>query len=177
MATWGTGISLKGGKGDAGLSILTNAGPPANTLGFDTQFYIDTASPVLNAYLRSNGTWSLLRPLVGPMGMSALNAQLLHGTGAPTANTFNNSVDAIYIDDASGEVWYFDFDGTKQWVDSGTTFRGAVGATGDRGTYTYTGSGAPSADLSSFTPGPARKGDLYYDLATSGGPFLYVLGN
>lgn len=177
MATWGTGISLKGVKGDAGLSILTGSGAPANTLGYDTQFYIDTASAGLNSYLRSNGTWSLLRQLVGPSGMNALNAQLLHGTGAPTTSTFANNTDAIYIQDDNGEVWYFDFDGAKQWVDSGTTFRGPTGqagAAGLRGTQTYTGNGAPSSNLSSFSP-PAVAGDLYYQL--DGGPTLYVLGN
>lgn len=178
MATWGTPVSLRGSKGDAGLSFLTGHGAPASSLGVDTQGYLDVDA--FDLYLRSNGTWSKTGNIKGAMGISALNAQLLHGQGAPTTSTFGNNVDAIYIDDTSGEVWYFDFDGAKQWVDSGTTFRGAPGApgaAGDRGTYTYTGSGAPSSDLTTFSPGPARKGDLYYDLSTMGGPYLYVLGN
>lgn len=175
MATWGTGISLKGAKGDAGLSFLNGSGAPANTLGFDTQVYLDTAS--YDIYTKANGTWSKTGNIKGAIGMNGLNAQLLHGTGSPTTSTFPNNTDAIYIQDDNGEVWYFDYDGSRTWVDSGTTFRGPSGAPGQaglRGTQTYTGNGAPSSNLTSFTP-PAVAGDLYYDL--SGGPTLYVLGN
>lgn len=178
MATWGTGISLKGVKGDAGLSILTNTGAPANTLGFDGQIYIDTAT--FDAYLRTNGTWAKQRNLVGPMGMNGYSGQIVFGPDIPTPTTTDGKADALYIRTSNGEVYSYDAEGSKVWVDTGYSLigppgpAGAPGSAGQRGTQTYTGNGAPSANLASFTP-PAVAGDLYYQL--DGGPTLYVLGN
>lgn len=53
--------------------------------------------------------------------------------------------------------------------------RGEPGQDAPRGVLTYTGQGAPSNDLTKFTPGPAQAGDLYYSLGGPDDPTLYVL--
>lgn len=52
---------------------------------------------------------------------------------------------------------------------------GEPGKDAPRGVLTYTGQGAPSNDLTKFTPGPAQAGDLYYSLGGPEDPTLYVL--
>lgn len=170
MSGWGMGLSLRGAPG---LSVLSGSGSPTGA-GAESQVYVDTANGKLFTY--TNGAWVAGTSLVGPMGMNALNAQLLHGDGAPTTSTFANNADALYLQ-SDGSVWYFDFEGDKTWTKSSQNLTGpqgpaGVGKDGLRGTQTYTGNGAPSSDLSSFSP-PAVAGDLYYQL--DGGPALFVL--
>lgn len=173
MATWGSGLSLRGAKGDAGLSVLTSSGAPTVT-GYEGQAAIDTTAGDLYKY--TGGAWVKQVSLVGKMGLNGLNAQLLYGSNPPTTSTFNNQSDAIYFQ-YSGELWFFDFEGNKTWTDSGQNLTGpqgapGVGKDGLRGTQTYSGHGAPSNTLSSFSP-PAAAGDVYYDL--DGGPAIYFL--
>lgn len=177
MATWGTPISLKGVKGDAGLSVLTTYGPPASTDGFDGQSAITDTGDL---YFRNNGTWSKVRSLVGQSGMNGLNAQLLHGAAAPDENTFANNADAIYLQDG-GEVWFFDFEGAKKWVDAGYSLRGLQGVPGQdgvagkdglRGSQRYVRNGPPPSDSSTIMPAPAV-GDEWVDIQTAGGPYIY----
>lgn len=179
-ATWGQGISLKGRDGQPGLSIIQAEGPPASGLvGADKQLYVDTASASLDYYVysTSSSAWTKQGILRGPMGLMGLDAQLFFGDGAPDTTTYSGDADALFIQNGTGKV--YKYDKATGWVDAGFSFKGPAGADGVgrdglRGTQTYTGSGAPSSNLSSFSP-PAVAGDLYYDL--SGGPTLYVLGS
>jgi hypothetical protein len=178
MATWGTPLSLRGSKGDPGLSILNGSGAPAAGLGVDTQLYFDT-SGTGDVYQRSNGTWSKVYNLVGPMGLNGINGSFFTGVGAPTSSTYSGTGQAIYIS-TTGEVFTYTSQSTG-WVDSGENLTGPQGPQGaaTRGSQIFTGSGAPSSNLSSFSNGTvsgAVPGDLYFDTATTGGPFMYVLG-
>lgn len=176
MATWGTPISLKGKDGEPGLSVLTTYGAPKDADGKDGQSAITDAGEL---YFRSNGTWAKVRSLVGQSGMNGLNAQLLRGEFPPDGTSFSNDSDAIYFQDGTGQVFYYDFEGDKTWTDAGYSIRGEVGqpgADGLRGSQQYFGSGPPSADLSSFSP-PAAPRDTYLDQTSPNGPFLYVLGS
>lgn len=174
MATWGTPISLKGKDGEPGLSVLTTYGVPKDTDGKDGQSAITDAGEL---YFRSNGTWSKVRSLVGPAGINGLNAQLVRGANPPDENTFANDSDALFFQDGTGQVFYYDFEGDKTWTDAGYSIRGEVGqpgADGLRGSQQYFGSGPPSTDLNSFMP-PAAARDTYLDRTSLGGPYLYVL--
>lgn len=173
MATWGTPISLKGTKGDAGLSVLTGSGAPDASLGYDGQSYISAAGDL---YFRNNGAWTKQLSLIGPMGLNGINGSFFAGTGAPDSSVYSGDGNAVYLR-ASGEVYLYS--GNGNWTDTNENLsgpQGAVGPAGARGTQTYTGNGAPASDLSTFTPA-AQPGDLYYDLGTAGGPYLYVLGS
>ena len=179
MATWGNGISLRGEPGIQGVSgskifFVTGAPTDANASATpgDCAFSTDT----FKFFQRGADSWPTDGALLqGPIGINGVDGSFFTGADAPTAE-MGTGDSAIYFQ-ASGEVW------TRQpggdWIDSGQNFRGADGAVGPagqdgaRGTVTYTGNGAPSADLASFTP-PAVAGDLYYDLAN--GPTLYILG-
>lgn len=177
MATWGTPISLRGAKGDAGLSFLADHGAPASTLGMDSQVYLDVDA--FDLYLRSNGTWSKTGNIRGAMGLNGYSGQIAFGSAAPTSSTTDGKADALYIQLPGGEVWTYDAEGDKTWHDSGYSLAGPAGPQGPagqsvRGTQTYTGNGAPNSDLSTFVP-PAQSGDLYYDIGSMGGPYLYVL--
>lgn len=179
MATWGNGISLRGEQGIQGVSgskiyFVTGAPTDANASAIpgDCAFSTD----LFKLFQRGADSWPTDGVLLqGPMGINGVDGSFFTGSDAPTADMGAGGA-AIYFQ-ASGEVWTRAVGG--DWVDSGQNFRGTDGAQGPagqdgaRGTMTYTGNGAPSSDLSSFTPA-AQPGDLYYDLAN--GPTLYVLG-
>jgi len=177
MATWGNAISLKGAKGEAGSKIYFVTGAPtdatASAVVGDCAFSADT----FKFYQRTEAGWPTDGALLqGPMGINGVDGSFFTGADAPTAD-LGAGHSAIYFQ-ATGEVWTRDVEG--DWIDSGQNFKGAqgdvgpAGQDGARGTQTYTGQGAPSADLSTFVP-PAVAGDLYYDLS-EGGPTLYILG-
>lgn len=182
-ATWGQGISLKGRDGNPGLSVIQASGAPASGLvGADKQLYVDTASASLDYYVysKASSSWTKQGILRGPMGLMGLDAQLFFGDGTPDSSTYSGDADALFIQNGTGEV--FKYDKSTGWQDAGFTLKGATGADGVagrdglRGTQTYTGQGAPSSDLTTFSP-PAVAGDIYYDVSPSAGPTLYVLGN
>lgn len=177
MATWGTGISLKGVPGSR---IFFITGTPTDTNASARQYDCAFATDTYMFYQRTSSGWPSTGTLLqGPMGINGVDGSFFTGTGAP-ADSLGAGVNAIYFS-STGEV-YTRAKGAS-WVDTNQNFTGPAGPMGPagaagssvRGTQTYTGNGAPSSDLTTFSPGPAMKGDLYYDL--SAGPTLYVLGN
>jgi hypothetical protein len=170
MAVWGSGISLKGKDGSK-ITFITGTPTDSNASAApgDVAFATDTNL----FYQRGPSGWPTTGTLLkGGMGIAGTNAQLYVQTGAP-ADSLGKGDDGIYIRKDTGQLYSRD-SADAGWTDSGNTLIGPAGAPGQRGTITYTGNGAPSANLASFTP-PAVAGDLYYDL--SAGPTLYILGN
>lgn len=177
MATWGTGISLKGSPGS---KIYFGTGTPTDatsTVQGDAFFATDTQL----FYQRGASSWGTGTLLRGAMGLTGVSgASFYSGPGVPDSSVNGNDGD-LYLDLANGEI-YKHVNGA--WADQSYSILGPVGPQGPqgnqgatiRGTQTYTGSGAPSSNLSSFTP-TAVAGDLYYDIGTTGGPYFYVLGS
>ncbi|MCW5830131.1 MAG: hypothetical protein KIT79_12550 [Deltaproteobacteria bacterium] len=54
--------------GESALQWLTGSGAPGNETGSDGQFYVDTASPGLDFYVKSGGEWAFSGQLRGPAG-------------------------------------------------------------------------------------------------------------
>lgn len=181
MATWGTAISLKGPKGEDGNRIYFVTGAPtdANASANAGDVAFDQVAQVI--YTRGANGWpSTGTSLRGETGINGVDGSFFTGSAAPTSD-LGAGTNAIYFQ-ASGEIWTLEKGGS--WVDSNENFTGPVGPvgpvgpigeTGLRGTQTYTGSGAPSSDLTTFSP-PAVAGDLYYSLGGASDPTLYVLG-
>lgn len=174
MATWGTGISLRGKDGSK-IFFITGTPTDANTSARPGDVAFATDTNII--YQRGTDGWPTTGTLLkGGMGIAGTNAQLYVQTGAP-ADSLGLGDDGIYIRKDTGELYSRDAADAK-WTDSGTSLRGPDGVAGKdglRGTQTYTGQGAPSSDLTSFSP-PAVAGDIYYDVSPATGPTLYVLG-
>lgn len=174
MATWGTGISLKGKDGSkiyfiTGMPTDANASAIPGDVAFSTDSYT-LYQRGANGWPTDSSAGALLR---GPMGFNGINGNFYSGANPPDAS-LGTTGNSVYFQ-TNGLV-YIRQDG-QAWMATGDDISGDKGDKGDpglRGTQTYTGNGAPSTNLSSFSP-PAQPGDLYYDL--SGGPTLYVLGS
>lgn len=165
MATWGTGVSLRGLQGVIGTpgsktTFITGAPTDQNASANagDMAFATDTNL----FYQRGTDGWpsngTLLR---GAMGINGVDGFFGAGPDAPT-DDLGADANGIYFQ-STGELW------TRQkgasWVDSGENYIGPKGDKGDagtRGSLNYSGVGAPSSDLSTFNP-PALSGDIYYD--------------
>ena len=183
MAIWGSGISL---KGEDGSKIFFVTGQPtdesASAKPGDVAFATDTSI----IYQRGAEGWPTEGKLLqGGMGLAGTNAQLYVQAGPPS-DDLGKGDDGIYIQSDTGALFSRDA-ADASWSDSGTSLIGPAGPAGAegpagpagetvRGVITYTGSGAPSNDLSTFSPGPAQPGDLYYSLGGPTDPTLYVLG-
>jgi hypothetical protein len=165
--SYGSPISLKGIKGDAGGLIYQGDLPPEQSFGKTGDAYIAASNQTF--YVKTEDGWPSNGILLkGDIGMKGLNASLFVTQGSPAdvaLNTVPNEGD-VGIDKTTGEI--YEYRGGS-WVDDGYSFKGPAGADGKRGTQTYTGQGAP--DLSQYPD--AQAGDLYYDLAA--GPDLYVI--
>lgn len=93
-----------GTDGVDGLSVLSGTGIPDNSLGADTQYYIDKLSP-FNFYLKSAGVWNYLGRLQGLDGNGFLlrttvtiaAADILgsHATPVPLLPTLPSTVCAV----------------------------------------------------------------------------------
>ncbi|MHA7100873.1 tail fiber domain-containing protein [Roseivirga pacifica] len=130
---WGTGTSLKGGQGPAGVngadgvdgtngtdgidgkdgnSFLNGTGAPAATVGQDGDFYVDTNA---NTYYgpKTAGAWGTAISLVGPAGADGTNGtdgldgkdgnSFLNGTGAPAATL---GQDGDFYVDTNANTYY-----------------------------------------------------------------------
>lgn len=62
-----TGVSLIGPQGIPGNTVLYGTGPPANSLGVDGNFYIDTSAHYIYGP-KASGAWPAGASLVGPQG-------------------------------------------------------------------------------------------------------------
>jgi hypothetical protein len=65
--SWPPGVSLVGPQGTAGNTVLYGTGAPANTLGVDGDFYINTTSHFIYGP-KASGAWPAGTSLIGPQG-------------------------------------------------------------------------------------------------------------
>jgi|HubBroStandDraft_2_1064218.scaffolds.fasta_scaffold39645_1 hypothetical protein len=142
---------LPGFNGANGRTVLNGSGAPADFLGADGDFYLDTTSYVLYGP-KVDGSWpvtgrSLIGPAgatgtegpqgpqgdigpVGPPGTAGINGtSVLNGSGAPADSV---GVNGDFYLDTSANVLY----GPKaagSWPGPGVSLVGPKGATGDTG--------------------------------------------
>jgi hypothetical protein len=120
----------------ASNTILNGSGPPANSLGADGDFYIDTSAEVLYGP-KAGGAWLTTGvPLVGPQGAPGQN-----GTDGTNGNTILNGVGAppdalggdgdFYIDNAAHVLYGPKANG--HGPASGIPLAGPTGPTGATG--------------------------------------------
>lgn len=153
--TVGTAISLKGPMGAPGVSFLVGTGAPTGT-AVPNQGYLDAQAGDLYQYV--SGSWSLVRSIIGPMGLNGINGSFFAGVGVPDNTTYSGTGNALYVR-ANGEVYLYQ--GSGNWSDTGENLSGptgAKGADGLRGTQIYHGNGAFNA---ANYPN-AQAGDLYF---------------
>lgn len=170
MATWGTGVSLKGIDGSK-IFFITGTPTDAGTSSRagDVAFATDTNL----IYQRGADGWPADgTSLRGAMGLTGVNgASFYSGPNAPDASVSGNDGD-LFLAMGTGEIFKH---ANGAWEDQGYSILGAKGsdgAAGARGSINYFGHGAPPSDLSTLSPAP-QSGDVYYDL--DGGPTIYPL--
>jgi hypothetical protein len=158
---WPGGISLVGPAGNNGTNgvdgntVLSGSGAPANSLGVNNNFYIDTVGHMLYGP-KAAGIWPAGVSLVGPAGTNGNT--VLSGTGAPGSGLGVNG--NFYIDTAASELY-----GPKAagaWP-AGVSLIGPAGTNGTNGTNGNTvlyGTGAPGSGL-------GVNGNFYIDTAAS----------
>lgn len=179
---FGSGVSLKGPKGDpgtagaAGTQIYQATGLPDSTLGVAGDYYLATDTGVL--YQKTASGWpssgTMLRGAKGDMGVTGVSgASFLSGSGNPSGITFPTAPNNgdLYLDLAAGEIYKY-ADGA--WADQGYSIKGPAGQAGQngqdglRGSQIYTGTGAPN--IANYPS--AAAGDMYFD--TSSGNYYVV---
>jgi Collagen triple helix repeat (20 copies) len=146
-----------GPAGANGNTILNGTGAPAETLGNDGDFYLDTAADVLYGP-KAGGTWPVNRTslvgnpgttgpagpagpqgLAGPQGPAGTNGnRILNGTGAPPSGLGNDG--DFYIDTAADVLYGPKSSGT--WPTPGTSLAGPPGAPGTGATVAAEAAGA-----------------------------------
>lgn len=181
MATWGMGISLKGAAGQAGSQIFFITGAPTDSNASARPGDVAFATDSNLLYQRGTSGWPSNGTLLkGGMGVHGTNSQLYVQSGAP-ADSLGLGDDGIYVRSDTGDLYSRD-SADSTWTKSTYSLRGpagadgAKGADGLRGSQQYFGSGAPSSDLSTFSP-PAMARDTYTSLGGATDPTLYVLGS
>ena len=99
-----------GADGEAGSQIYSNYGAPLDSLGKDTDLYVDRNAP-FNYYYKLSGSWVLqnsLQGLQGPPGADGAIGPTAFGlfidTGVPD-NAFGNDND-IWIDNTTFDLYY-----------------------------------------------------------------------
>lgn len=127
--------------GDDGATIRFGEGAPANGLGANGDFYIDTASALVDLYAKAAGAYSVIATLRGADGDDGDDgidgddgSVIRNGSGAPGGGL---GVDGdYYIDVASAtRDLYFKAAGAYSIV---ATLRGTAGANGTNGTLIRT---------------------------------------
>lgn len=107
--TWGSPTSLIGADGDPGLngsdgadgkSVLNGSGVPANGLGTDGDFYIDTST--YEIYLKTAGVWGSPVSLVGADGADGQGVAIGGTTGQVLAKASNTDFDTEWVDQSGG---------------------------------------------------------------------------
>jgi Collagen triple helix repeat (20 copies) len=145
-----------------GHTILNGTGAPADTLGHDGDFYLDTAANVLYGP-KANGIWPANGTALigqqgpvgatgpagpagsaGPQGPAGVDGHtILNGSGAP-ADTLGHDGD-FYLDTAANVLYGPKANGS--WPATGTSLTGPQGPQGPQGLKGDTGAIGP--------PGPA----------------------
>ena len=105
---WGDGVQLVGEDGDDGNTVRSGAGAPAESLGVNNDFYIDTTNNDIYGpkdTTNAPNSWGSGTGLVGPQGERGLS--VLSGTAAPLADVPANApIGSFYLQtiDASGNT-------------------------------------------------------------------------
>jgi hypothetical protein len=163
--TWPPGVQMGGGApASAGGTVLTGTGAPANTLGSNGDYYLDTSTWTLYGP-KANGQWPPGVTLTGQTGGSSGGSgstdggtpignggHVIYGSGAPTDSI---GVDGdFYYDTSTGTLY-----GPKaggHWPTTGATiptvYNGNfnVPNTLSRGSYVMTGAGGAIPQPSDF---------------------------
>ena len=141
-----------GPQGDPGAVWRNGSGAPADSLGINGDFYLDTSSG--DVYEKASGVYSVVVNITGPQGAQGPQgnpgAVWREGSGAPADSTGING--DFYLDTSSGDV-YKRTSGTYGVV---ANIEGPTGPAGDDGATWRDGSGAPADSL-------GINGDYYLD--------------
>lgn len=125
-ATGATGST--GATGNPGSQILIGSGVPSNSLGVDTDFYLNTDTS--DYYKKSLSVWSLQGNLKGSTGATgSAGATWLTGTSNPTSG--QGSTNDLYLNTTSYD--YYLKTNSTTWTLQGN-LKGATGSTGATGT-------------------------------------------
>ncbi len=171
--TWTRLFSIKGTDGTNGAKWYQGDGTPANELGAEGDFYLNTKTG--DIYNKKSATdWgSPVGNLKGPRG-----SMIFSGTTDPKVSADLGAYTAqegdLYLYTHDGKVDLYRYNGT-QWTSLGT-LTGEKGEQGQRGYMTFTGKTEPTgATIGDFT---AQEGDLYiYQNEAEGKTVLYRFNN
>lgn len=145
-------IAYFGESGTDGKTVLSGSGAPANSLGEDGDFYINTASANYTMYgpkVAGNWTTNPTKDLKGPAGDDGKT--VLSGSGAPSVGLGNTG--DFYINLTSSNYTMYG-PKTTNWTDNPTK-----DLKGNNGSITYSGSGTPPS-------GTGITGDYYIDTSS-----------
>ena len=165
-----TYTSLIGPQGPAGVNgntILYGSGAPANTLGVDGNFYIDTSAHMLYGP-KAGGVWPAGTSLIGPQGPQGIpgtpgaNGQRgslwYEGAGAPGTISGVLANDN-YLNTTNGDV--YNYSGSS-WGSPVGNIRGPIGLTGPAGSTTVTiSSTAPASPVDNQIWWNSTNGQFY----------------
>ena len=127
------GSGGSGTNGADGSVWIAGEGVPSNTLGKNTDLYVNSLNGDL--YKKNNGTWVFLMNIKGPQGISGNNAtpgsRWFFGTEDPLSS-FGTNID-YYLEIDSGDIWA---KATGSWVVIGS-MKGVPGTNGSDGAPGY----------------------------------------
>jgi microcystin-dependent protein len=156
-------LVVPGFQGAKGFQVLSGSGVPANGLGVDGDFYVNTGAWTIYGP-RTGGSWGSPTSLIGPQGIQGIQGiqgppgtaglagnTVLNGSGAPSNGLGTNG--DFYINTGAGTIY-----GPKAAGAWGSPtnligpqgiqgIQGIQGVAGLDGKTVRSGSGAPSGDL------------------------------
>ena len=112
-ATGSTGLT--GATGTAGSVWRTGSGVPSNSLGVDTDLYLNTATE--DVYQRSSGTYSLVTNIKGTTGATGATG----ATGPAGASTLSALTDVSDSAPANNQVLVYN-SGTGKWTNQALAY-------------------------------------------------------
>jgi len=129
-ATGATGVS--GGVGADGLSFRFGTGIPSSGLGNDGDTYIDLASPDIDVYTKSGGSWTdttlNLKGATGATGAAGTNGtdgddgfNFIQGNGVPSGGLGNDG--DTYLNNSNGDIY---LKVTGSWSLTGNIYTGSI---------------------------------------------------
>lgn len=120
-----------GATGNPGSQIYTGNGVPSNSLGVDTDFYLNTATS--DYYKKSSSVWSLQGNLKGLQGNTGATGQAgatwITGSSNPTSG--QGSINDLYLNTTTYD--YYLKTNSTTWTLQGN-LKGTTGSTGATGT-------------------------------------------